>query len=1375
MEWTTESGGLVGRVSLSNPGEVSLRELTVSYDLEEILRDWDWDGVIRPDGGEVELLDGQFTWSGDLSAEEDRMFSFRLIDGLSAEEVPVLPEPRMSGQSCGPPQTEVGSLDESQPSHKGASGHANEKNPGPTASQDASESYRPPEQRRSCTNFAYVSVGSAPTVIYRFYPFSGESENTGITIPSGLDAIGVGPDGNLYGISKNPFRLAIIDPQTSTVTYREIDGLTRNRSWSLGDFDAEGSLWIAGEAVESSAILDVNSDPVKVTSLPDPGYGGWYDWALNPADGRFYAADGRNGDLITVDSTSSPMKVVLKNNVWPTGSQYNGVFFGETGIMYAIDSNGNVQSLDLSDSTPEKPVTADKIGSTSKVGIVSGASQGATDAGGCILAKDFGDAPDSYMTSYSNDGPHHDELTGLTIGEAIDLEGDARHSILDDGSLGELDGTGDSDDGLDEVPAVQDRTYTIAPTVINSTGGPATLAAWSDMNQDGSFSEDERVIASVPNGTEGTVELNWNVLELPQENGTTHLRLRLYQGDRSDPTPNGLGGAGEVEDWPVEVRVPKADLSTVKTASGGPVAPGEEFDYTVTVSNAGPSSAQNVTAVDELPAGLSFVSGEGCSAEGRTVTCGPEESLASGSEKAWTFTVELDSAYIGDGSDLGNTASADSDTDDGSPDNDESEEADPPVIEPKADLSTVKTASGGAVAPGEEFDYTVTVSNAGPSSAQNVTAVDELPAGLSFVSGEGCSAEGRTVTCGPEESLASGSEKAWTFTVELDSAYTGDGSDLGNVASADSDTDDDNSDNDESDPVNPPDIEPKADLSTVKTASLGPVAPGEEFDYTVTVSNAGPSSAQNVKAIDDLPDGLTFVSGDDCNATGRTVTCGPVSLVEVGEQTSWTFTVELDSAYTGDGSDLGNTASADSDTDDGNPDNDESEKADPPVIEPKADLSTVKTASGGPVAPGEEFEYTVTVSNAGPSSAQNVSAVDELPSGLTFVSGEDCSAEGQTVTCANRASLATGSQTSWTFTAMLSPDYTGDGSDLGNTASADSDTDDGNPDNDESEEADPPDILPPNAHLQVTKTVDSGDGVTAGDEIDYTVTVGNLGPSTAADVKAIDQLPAPMAFTAGDGCAAEEQKVTCGPEATLPVGAQKSWTFTVQLDDAYTGDGSDLGNSVATDSSTDGDSDGTDPVFPIIKPNQVDLAVAHEADDRITHTGTITSTVVNYGPHPARGGVIEIEVPDGLTTAGDSVGADCDIQGGTAVCEFGEVLAPQGEAASPVVLAEAAHDEIQISIPVETASMCRVADERLSTSATVRTAEGHEDVDLSNNDDEDYAIVVEGGPGCDDGAAVLPTTGGSLTAAVVAAVGTVVLGLALMTVARTRRERRDVG
>ncbi|WP_152079070.1 DUF11 domain-containing protein, partial [Clostridioides difficile] len=51
-------------------------------------------------------------------------------------------------------------------------------------------------------------------------------------------------------------------------------------------------------------------------------------------------------------------------------------------------------------------------------------------------------------------------------------------------------------------------------------------------------------------------------------------------------------------------------------------------------------------------------------------------------------------------------------------------------VSSSADISVVKRSNQTVVVPGDVLDYTIEVINAGPSTAQNVTLTDNIPASI---------------------------------------------------------------------------------------------------------------------------------------------------------------------------------------------------------------------------------------------------------------------------------------------------------------------------------------------------------------------------------------------------------------------------------------------------------------------------------------------------------------------------------------------------------------------------------------------------------------------------------------------------------------------
>src|SRR5690606_10188891 len=191
--------------------------------------------------------------------------------------------------------------------------------------------------------------------------------------------------------------------------------------------------------------------------------------------------------------------------------------------------------------------------------------------------------------------------------------------------------------------------------------------------------------------------------------------------------------------------------------------------------------------------------------------------------------------------------------------------------------------------------------------------------------------------------------------------------------------------------------DPQADIVTVKvtsTAGQTTFVPGESVDYTITVTNNGPSDAQDVNIVDTAPTGTTITAWTAVVTTG-TVTLPNASgsgninetiatLPDVAVVT-YTVTVQTPPDFEDD---LVNAVTVTTPTEDPDPTCDDSET--PPLTpDPQADIVTVKvtsTAGQTEYTPGESVDYTITVTNNGPSDATNVNINDTAPAGTTITS-----------------------------------------------------------------------------------------------------------------------------------------------------------------------------------------------------------------------------------------------------------------------------------------------------------------------------------------------------------------------------------------------------
>jgi uncharacterized repeat protein (TIGR01451 family) len=232
----------------------------------------------------------------------------------------------------------------------------------------------------------------------------------------------------------------------------------------------------------------------------------------------------------------------------------------------------------------------------------------------------------------------------------------------------------------------------------------------------------------------------------------------------------------------------------------------------------------------------------------------------------------------------------------------------------------------------------------------------------------------------------------------------------------------------------------KADLGITKTASPDPAFVGDTITYTLTVTNHGPDTSSGGTVTDTLPPNVTYVSDDDgCSNAVGTVTCSTGSLANGASQV-----IHITVTATAVGS-ATNTAVVDGNDEDDDATNDTATVTSQ-IIPKNADLSITK--SGPPFTQGGgSISYTISVSNAGPADATNVTVSDPLPVGETLVSA--AASQGTcfgTVVCA-LGSISKGASATITIVANVTAPC---GSTLTNTASVSGDQPDADPGNNSS-------------------------------------------------------------------------------------------------------------------------------------------------------------------------------------------------------------------------------------------------------------------------------------------------------------------------------------
>lgn len=174
--------------------------------------------------------------------------------------------------------------------------------------------------------------------------------------------------------------------------------------------------------------------------------------------------------------------------------------------------------------------------------------------------------------------------------------------------------------------------------------------------------------------------------------------------------------------------------------------------------------------------------------------------------------------------------------------------------------------------------------------------------------------------------------------------------------------------------------------------------------------------------------------------------------------------------------------------------------------DPSADLSVTVIGTPDPVAVGNALTYTIVVTNAGPGEARSVLLVNALPSGVTYVS-----ATGGVTPDANAlrfplGDLAPGS--SVTLTVVVRPTSVAAGTTIVATATVSGTSDDSQIANNTATIRVVVQDPAPNAIADLSVTILGAPASPAvGQNLTYTVTVSNAGPSIATDVMLADTLP----------------------------------------------------------------------------------------------------------------------------------------------------------------------------------------------------------------------------------------------------------------------------
>jgi hypothetical protein len=181
-----------------------------------------------------------------------------------------------------------------------------------------------------------------------------------------------------------------------------------------------------------------------------------------------------------------------------------------------------------------------------------------------------------------------------------------------------------------------------------------------------------------------------------------------------------------------------------------------------------------------------------------------------------------------------------------------------------------------------------------------------------------------------------------------------------------------------------------ADVSITLSDTPDPVSPGATLSYTIAVANAGPDAANDASFSLPLPANTTFASigvpgGWTCTtpAVGANgaVSC---SIGALANASSASFDLVANVTVAASATTLSATATASTTSTDAAQSNNSATTT--TLVNGIADLSIALTDAPDPVSVGGDLTYTITVANAGPNPATNLTLTLPIASNVSFVS-----------------------------------------------------------------------------------------------------------------------------------------------------------------------------------------------------------------------------------------------------------------------------------------------------------------------------------------------------------------------------------------------------
>jgi len=653
-------------------------------------------------------------------------------------------------------------------------------------------------------------------------------------------------------------------------------------------------------------------------------------------------------------------------------------------------------------------------------------------------------------------------------------------------------------------------------------------------------------------------------------------------------------------------------ISTI-TTTPAPNYVGANLVYTITAVNNGPSEDTGVTVTDTLPAltdvtvvsATTSVTGVTPTVVGNVVTA-DFGGLAAGASVTMIITVTPTAAAVGD-SPLSDTATISGDNYDPYTNNNSLTISTP--ITASSDLQVGIIPTPSPVLAGQNVTYTITATNNGPSAANGVVVTDTIPGDVTFDSATGGAtpdANGN-ITFTIPNSLADGGTMTFQVIVTVTGTTASPTKDTASISGGQYDPVTGNNTATVSVPITA-----VSNLALNLASSSSSVYVGASLTYTIMAINNGPSAEPDAVVTDTLDPNVTFVSATGGVApVGNLLTFNLGSLPSGASATLQVVVAPLPAAAVPLTGTVSNTATFTGQ----NYPNAILTQTIPTTVNALTGLAITSLQASANPRVDQPLVFTIVATNNGPSDATGVILTDLLPSvptDVAFVSATTSTGvilplSGSTVT-ADIGNLAAGASVTMTIT--VTPTAAAVGEPLSDTATI----------NGEQEN------LGNNSQtisLSVSPTVDLVVALSAApnpveiqNNLTYSLSVQNTGPSDATNVSLVDTLPANATFVSATGGVTQVGTSVTFNVGSLAVDASASYQIVVSPTAAalVTSSVTNTVSAQATES--------------LVNPSDSQASVTTTVLD---HVGTIEFSSTNYAvPQDAGSASITVNRVDGL-------------------------------------------------------------------------------------------------------------------------------------------------